>query len=217
MHDPQAVKRLVIAVLLIGSLAQAAKGNLILNGSFEEGDYTSPIGWQRVYSGSNAIRYWAVGGVAVDWHQDFVSAHDGNRVVDLHLDGGQGQHGSLSQSFSTEIGREYVLTFYLAGPGREYGLPDPRRVIVDVAGQTFEFQAQASSHLALEWFRQSATFVAVGTETTLTFRSATDSTTFWGPVIDSVSVVPSEIPEPSSVMVVAGLIALLGVKRLHRE
>lgn len=211
------IQKMAVVIFVAACMNQAARGNLILNGSFEEGDYTSPIGWQRVFAGSTAIHSWTVGGVAVDWHQDFISAHDGNRVVDLHLDGGLGQHGSISQSFMTQIGRPYILTFYLAGPGKEFGLPDPRKILVEVAGQTLEFQAPASSHLALEWYRQSATFVAIGTETTLAFRSATNSTTFWGPVIDSVSVVPSEIPEPSSVMVGAGLLVLLGLNRIWRR
>ncbi|MBM3727741.1 MAG: choice-of-anchor C family protein [Acidobacteria bacterium] len=209
--------KLTLGVVLAGSCVQVAFGNLIRNGSFEDGRYASAGGWQRVAANSTAIDFWTIGGVAVDWHQDFVSAHHGRRVIDLHLDGGFGQHGSISQAFETVIGKQYLLDFYLAGPGKEFGFPNPRRVRVNVAGNTLNFEAPASSHLSMNWFLQSATFIAVDTQTTLTFRSATDSTNFWGPVVDNVTVVATGVPEPSTFALSAALIGLIGLARRGRK
>ncbi|HYP13074.1 MAG TPA: hypothetical protein VEQ63_04055, partial [Bryobacteraceae bacterium] len=48
----------------------APSAELIVNGSFEEGDFESCSNgsYCRLLSGSDALFGWEVGGIAVDWH-----------------------------------------------------------------------------------------------------------------------------------------------------
>jgi choice-of-anchor C domain-containing protein len=195
------------------SAAALGQANLVVNGSFESGNFSGP-NYTRVTAGSSALTGWTVGGVAIDWHNslDFTSPYDGDRVADLHLDGQVNSVGTLSQTFATQAGAPYVLQFFLSGPGRDFGFPDPRRVLVDIAGQSgVEFSAPASVNTALTWTSERLNFVAAGNQTTLTFRSPHNGVGFWGPVLDNVSV--SLIPEPSS----AAMFAVVAWKVLDRR
>ena len=164
---------------------------LIINGSFEEGDFGGNPSFRRLAPGDTELTGWTIGGVAVDWHNavEFNFPNSGDRVLDLHLDGGAGQVGTISQSFATDVGERYILEFFLSGPGSNFGFPDPRSVNVDVAGVQQTFSAPASLNSDLQWSRQQLVFNAVDSTTTLTFSSPLNGIGFWGPVLDDVSVV----------------------------
>ena len=169
----------------------AGEQGFIINGSFEEGDFGGNPSFRRLAPGDTELTGWTIGGVAVDWHNavEFNFPNSGDRVLDLHLDGGAGQVGTISQSFTTDVGERYILEFFLSGPGSNFGFPDPRSVNVDVAGVQQTFSAPASLNTNLQWSRQQLVFSAVDSTTTLTFSSPLNGIGFWGPVLDDVSVV----------------------------
>jgi len=176
-------------------LSVSASANLIQNGSFENGDYSQQnYSWVTVDNGQSNITGWDIGGVAVDWHNsaEFSPIQDGLRAVDLNLNGGSGQTGTLSQTFATDAGTSYILDFYFAGPNTNF--PNARQVQVDIAGSTAIFDQIASPNRDLVWGMHSLSFTAIDASTTLTFSSV-DSAGYWGAVIDDVSV---KVPEPAS-------------------
>lgn len=206
---------LATSASLLGLLSSSATAaNLIVNGSFENGSFVGPD-FTRVSAGENTITGWTVGGNAVDWHDStsFTSPQDGNFLVDLNLDGNglPSDTGTLSQSFSTIAGNQYQLTFYLAGTDN---FSNPRQVTVDIAGINQTFSATTSPNTALVWEEQTLLFEATSSSTTLTFSSP-DSTGFWGPLLDNVSV--QSTPEPSSVMALLGIGGLGLLSRRKKE
>ena len=201
--------RLTLLLLLA---ALSATAGLIVNGSFENGQFATCNNgsWCRVLAGGTEIDGWTVGGVGVDWHNqvEMKSPHSGALMVDLHLDGGLNQMGTLSQTFATTIGADYALTFYLAGPGKEAGFPDPRSVVVNVAGVEQTFSTPSSFSSAMLWGEHHLAFRAVAASTTLTFSSGDAGEGYWGPILDDVSVIARDpgtaLPEPASALLAAG-------------
>ena len=197
----------ILVVLPLCGVAQADFTDAIVNGSFENGNYSPVVNGSYVSlsAGSTNLTGWTIGGVGIDWHQnsfEVQKAFDGQKVVDLNLGGGGlSDTGTLSQSLATTIGEPYLLTFYLAGPNSFF--PDPRQVRVDIGGAEQVFSQAASSNLSLDWGKESLLFNATSTVTTLKFSSV-DGSGYWGPFLDNVSVVPSAVPEPSSLVILSG-------------
>ncbi|MCB1767197.1 MAG: DUF642 domain-containing protein [Candidatus Competibacteraceae bacterium] len=177
--------------------------NLIVNGSFEEGNYYDAQGFQRLLPNDTALSGWLIGGSGADWHVGtpnpsrnplFIGAHlgpaqDGSLIVDLNLDGES--TGTLSQTFATNVGTTYTVSFYMAGVDF---FTNPRAVQVTVNGVARTFSQTASPQYQLVWSLKSFEFTATQSETTLTFSSP-DMSGVWGPLIDNVSVLLSN-PSP---------------------
>lgn len=180
------IKGSLIPTVLFFLLIGTAGANLIKNGSFEYGNYTGN-GWTRLYAGDTSLNDWSIGGDGVDWHNhsQFGYPPDGDKLIDFNLDGGT--IGTISQEFATTPDITYTLTFYLAGPGKEFGFPDPRKIKVNVAGVDYIISQPASLFTDIEWGVKQLNFKAISNITTLTFSSV-NSYGFWGPVIDKVSV-----------------------------
>jgi choice-of-anchor C domain-containing protein len=186
---------LAITLVLLASTPSLTQGpNLIVNGSFEDGDF-SPVNsgsWVNVGAGETKLTGWTVGGDLVNWHNsvEFHFPQEGDKTVDLN-DGCFGLRGTISQTIATTVGMAYELKFYLSGPinfsdGCSGSLV--RDLQVNVGGADAFFQAAASDHLNIQWEEKTATFVATASSTTITF-SAPVPGGYWGPVIDNVSVV----------------------------
>jgi choice-of-anchor C domain-containing protein len=191
----------------------ATAANLIVNGSFEDGDFSNVNynSWVRLSPGSTKLTGWSIGGAGVDWHNttEMQFPVDGKFLVDLNLDGGDiSQTGTLSQTFATIPNQLYTLSFYLSGPtATGWNFPDPRQVRVDIGGVEQIFSTPASPNTSIVWGQQQLTFKAIDAETTLKFSSV-NGAGFWGPALDNVSVEKvSSVPEPSNL----GGVVLLGV------
>jgi len=180
-------KILILCVVVFFFSGRVVAANLIANGSFEEGDF-SGVEFDNVGPGETVITSWEIGGAGVDWHTANPDPFDGNFGVDLNLGGGGlPDTGTLSQTFPTEAGEIYVLTFFFSGPGNFVGWPSPRQVNVDVAGVSQVFSVPSTSTESLVWEQKQLVFTATGPSETLMFSSV-DGTGFWGPFLDSVSV-----------------------------
>lgn len=195
--------------------------NLIVNGSFEQGNKAGfNYSWKTVSAGDNSITGWTVGGRGIDWHNpsEFNVPVDGQYAVDLNLSGGGlSDTGTLSQSFATTVGEVYKLVFSLAGPtpSSNSGFPEPRQVNVNIAGLQQIFSTPSSLNTALVWGTQELTFQAVSALTTLNFSSVNGSG-FWGPVLDNVSVEKvASVPEPASLigLLAVGAFTTIGVSK----
>lgn len=207
------IRGLLVLVALCAATTPVS-ANLIVNPSFEEGDFGGFTSFHRLMPGDTALTGWTIGGVGVDWHNtvEMKFPHSGDKVIDLHLDGSLGDQGTISQSFDTKPAQIFELSFFLAGPGVNFGFPDPRSVVVDIAGVQQTFSAPASLNTDIQWGRHHLSFIALDTMTTLTFSSPHNGAGFWGPVLDDVRV--SAVPEPTSALLfLAGATALALVRR----
>jgi choice-of-anchor C domain-containing protein len=216
------VAGLTIVALVIGFAGMAGATNLIVNGSFENGNYYTPQ-WQRLFAGSTDLSNWTIGGVGVDWHvatdnpalnpaltgHEFGPAQDGSLVIDFHLDGDF--NGTISQTFATSAGTTYQVSFYLAGVD---WFSNPRDIQVDVNGDTKIFSQAASDPLNLVWGIKEFQFNATGSTATLTF-SCTDVDGYWGPLLDNVSV--EVVPAPATMLLFGTGLAGLIASRLRRK
>lgn len=224
MRNKNKVAGMVVAGCLAGALI--AQANLILNGSFEDGNFTNPEkgqysgnGWTHLYDGSTDITGWTVGG-DVDWHDitgsyELQSAHGigGTRAVDLSQGwGGTGIY-SISQTFDTVVGQTYSLSFLLAAPSLSQA---PKyfdsTVFVNVAlsSETFNQDAQPQKGYVPQLV--TTHFTATEGKTTLKFTGRNDGG-WWSPVIDDVRVT---LPDGGMTMSLLGA-AMLGLAGLRRK
>ncbi len=170
--------------LLLGPIALAQEGNLLSNGSFEEGPKVSAKkGWLTLRgTAATALKGWIVSRGTVNYllpSAEEGSAAHGKVCLDLY--------GGVKQTFATVKGKEYRVTLSLAaasGEGRE-------RIGVEAAGQKTVFEANGgkNKNAPLAWSTNTWNFVARAKSTTLEIYSLSKKDN--GPRLDNVSVVPA--------------------------
>jgi choice-of-anchor C domain-containing protein len=174
----------------------AAAGNLIVNGSFESGpSFAGPF--VDLPGGSTAITGWTVGDFHIDYNKPATwNASDGSFTVDL--DGSvisPPKNGSISQSFATVAGKQYVVTFDLSANPAGLPLVKQAEVSAGNAVQVHSFNIGSVVPpvlpLAITYQHETFLFTAVSATTTLKFKSLTPtsgSPPGYGPIIDNVVV-----------------------------
>jgi hypothetical protein len=176
-----------LALLSVGNAF--AQANLIQNGSFETGDFSS---W--VQSGNTqftSVMNQAYGGVA---------AEDGN---DYALLGPVGTDGVLSQSFADHAGQSLQVSFWLASDGN---IPNDFTASFDGAALV-----SLSNTGPFGWTEYDANVTGTG-EDILSFAFRDDPGYL---SLDNIVVAPgSPIPEPASLALLPlGLLALIRLRR----
>jgi choice-of-anchor C domain-containing protein len=149
----------------------------------------------NLVGGSSAIKGWIVTGEGIDYvGTRYWTSSDGTHALDL--DGSVGSkisppyaQGGIAQTFATTPGKNYIVTFDLAG--NPYRGPTIKPLRVSAAGQEkdFSFDIAGKSGSNMGWLRKTWAFTAKDVSTTLEFRSLTVSpATGWAAAIDDVSV-----------------------------
>lgn len=191
----------VVLAILTPTLAQA---NLLSNGSFETntGGFAPSDGFDTLAAGNTAISGWTIDGLGVDYVGNYWQAQQGQWSIDLDGTNNLGNaQGSISQSFSVTPGKNYTVTFFLAGNPDGGPAGKNLAVTVDSALQTFAFNDTGDSRGAMGYVAASFGFTATTPTELLDFQSLTPG--FFGPVIDNVDVELSNggghtVPEPAS-------------------
>ncbi len=213
------MKRLIVCAAVVfyvvGQVQLLASDSLIVNGSFEDcprfandrltllASDTSIIGWE--VTGHNIDLVWGEFGTL--W-----LASDGEYSLDLE---GEWDWGGIKQTFPTDAGQQYAVTFDLAGnpdPGPEWKVLE-----VSAAGQSdlFSFNNEDSTILDMGWVTETWEFTATDSSTTLEFLSIAPRTG-WGAALDNVSVVA--VPEPSTIiLLLTGALGFLGIAWRRRK
>ncbi len=182
----------IVIAALVSSAAQTPE-SLIVNGDFEDGPAVSAF--LNVAGGESTIEGWIVTGEGIDLVGDgYYLPSNGKHSLDL--DGSARSattppyvQGGIAQTFPTQPGQRYLVTFDMAGnPARP---PAQKPMRVSAAGQTMEFVFDITGKSArnMGWLPKSFTFMANEASTTLEFRSLLASgQTGFGPAIDNVVV-----------------------------
>lgn len=207
--------RLLIALssMVLGFCCSAhASTNLVVNGSFEFGDYNNDDADPRpdymlITTGMTNITGWSVDGDnGVHWQllpPDTTT--DGLYAVDLIGENPPGEFPTLSQSISTVPGWTYELSFdAFAGD-----LPNVAKVSIGtLENQTFSGgwpgTLEPSSFDRL-------TYLFTATEAISTLQFQVVSSDGYGPVIDNVSILV--VPTPASSMLVALGLGMTATRR----
>ncbi len=204
---------LAAAAALAG--AGPALGAAFTNGSFETGPSFSG-GFTNLGTGTTTITGWTVTSGNIDYIGNYWTAEDGSRSLDMNGN----QPGAIAQTFDTVLGRQYTVTFWIAG-NPDCG-PTIKHLQVTATGNStgyYTFDISSHSTTSMGWTAVTYTFVATGASTTLTFQS-TDTGSSCGPALDNVSI--AEVPtipalSGSTATAFALLLAALGWMAIARR
>jgi choice-of-anchor C domain-containing protein len=197
-------KFVLTAALVSAAMASHAvtNPNLIKNGDFES--YTGGLfsGYANVLIGSTAISGWTVTGTSVDVIQGAYGAIDSISIDMLGTPG----PGTLSQSFDSVIGQNYLVSFDLGANTSQ--LDDGALSVSFGSSPVHTFSGTPTVT------RYSFNVQADSASTLLSFASRNISAN-GGPVLDNVSV--TAVPEPETyAMLLAGL-GLMGTIARRRN
>jgi choice-of-anchor C domain-containing protein len=173
-----------LALVLPVGVAAPAKptGNLLVNGSFEDGPDDVPD-FKSLDKGSTDIKGWKVTRGQIDLIGTFWTSADGKRSLDLH---GSPGYGGVEQTFKTRKGAKYKVELQLAAtPGA-----GERGIWVEAAGDKKKFEADSKDGTPekMNWVKVEWEFTATGDQTTLEIYTTEMGDDLRGPAVDQVSV-----------------------------
>ncbi|MGF1642379.1 MAG: Ig-like domain-containing protein [Thiotrichales bacterium] len=180
------------------SASAAFNPNILKSGEVSRSSTEGGMRKFSVLSEGQQYGGWTVDRNTVDLLGTWCATPGNGQSVDLN--GNQGP-GSIYQSFVTEPGKTYTLSFLLAG-NFERGSDDMRSVEVAVGSQRSKFDCERPegwSRSDMGWQVKTVAFTADSDFTTLTFKSLTDHK-YCGPVIASVAVVEGIAPGASNLL-----------------
>ena len=187
---------LTAALLAASSLCLAmpsAQANLITNGGFETGDFS---GWVQ----SGYLENTGVSNSRCSHSGDYC-AYFNSSVSD--------QPNILTQTFATQIGQSYTLSYWLKDIFLDGDLSSFSASIDNWATTLGDF-----GNGAFDWTEKSYSFVATSATTTLGFK-AFNGPSLW--YLDDVSVDASVVPEPGTLALLALGAAFLRTSRRARK
>ncbi|MBA5690724.1 choice-of-anchor C family PEP-CTERM protein [Rugamonas apoptosis] len=185
----------VAAFAALAPMANAAE--LIVNGGFEApGSFSG--NFQTIGTG-NGLSGWNVTAGSVDLINTYWQPQSGNYSLDLNGN----EPATISQAFTTVVGKSYTVSFGMAG--NMDGGGSVKSITAGVNGDhTFTFDTTGLSHDAMGWQTRSFTFVADSTLSTLKF-SGNGNNGPYGAALDNISVAAA-VPEPETYgMLLVGL------------
>jgi hypothetical protein len=182
----------VVASVLVLSAPMAFGQNLLVNGGFENQDFS---GWQ--HTGDTTFDSVVTGPFYV-----YSGAQEGNWYAVL---GPVGDQGMLAQSFTDVAGGSYTLSFWLNGVG-----DDPSNFSAFIDGN--QVYSATDPNTGGNWTQFTFNFTGTGNDT-ISFSYRDDPAYI---ALDNVSVTQNggTVPEPSSFLLMgSGVLGLAGVIR----
>lgn len=211
-------KTLFLGVLLI-IFASNSYANLVVNGSFEDGNLV-PLpanqGTMILVPGQTNLTGWNILPDTIGWLENGhpfrdLLASDGIRFLDLTEFPAGAPFGGVSQDINTIAGGTYDLSFDL-GSSTDYGnVPSAITVTAGATSRTFTSAQPTETN---EWTTFSLQFAALSATTTISFLGAAG---FQYIGLDNISVLgqgPSAVPVPAAVWLFGtALIVLVGFSK----
>ncbi len=219
------------ALFVLAAMPAAHAQNLLVNGSFELGNFTgvnpqSAAGATQLVNGDTNMTGWTVvapAGRNIAWigtgNPYNIVASEGARSLDLTGYSDASPYGGVVQTLATSIGATYRIEFDLGGPlaNDDNSLTASA---VGVASQTFFFDHTPAS--GQQWQRFGFNFVANSSATQIQFTGISTATGV-SIGLDNTSVTlvsPAAAPEPGTLALLAGTLVpgalLVGRRRFNR-
>jgi choice-of-anchor C domain-containing protein len=202
----------MLAVALCATAPAYATTNLVTNGSFDVQVVAASPGYTTLSGGG--LTGWTITSGDVDLIGSYWTAYNGPNSLDL--DGAN--PGAISQTFTTVLNQDYLLTFEMAGNPDDAPSTKTMTVNVNINGipETFSTVAGTNTRLNMGWKLESIPFKATSTSTSLTFTSTSGLN--YGTALDAVSVVAVPESETWAMMLVGvGLVGLRLRKKDPKE
>jgi choice-of-anchor C domain-containing protein len=212
--------RLFLAGALLLLTTSPGAASLISNGRFEDAGFTG-ASYQQLSPGSTAMNPWNVVSGSVEWISTYWAAKDGSYSIDLNGTNYSGSSaGKISQTFATQPGQAYQVSFWMSGNPDDGGSFSEKRIRAGADGLAEEFTVNTASmsRSSMLWTLYSLLFTADDTQATLFFESLNNESNNpgWGPVIDLVTV--NAVPIPGAAWLMgAGLIGVVGIRRKYKK
>lgn len=196
----------VVALTLLSSAALAVAPNLIVNGGFESSTFTGAF--DTYSAGSGSLTGWTINEGSVDLVHTYWTPASGSYSLDLSGN----DDGVISQSFATNVGQHYRVSFSMAG-----NPDDPtdtvKTIQVGLSQQPlYTFDTAGHTRSNMGWTSKSFDFIATTNVSRLHFAGTQESA--YGAALDNISV--TAVPEPETyALLLAGLgvISALGRRR----
>jgi hypothetical protein len=213
----QGAKLVVLSTLCWLSWVAPSAANLIQNGGFEDTAVKSKS-WAWFYA--DDVEGWSGSNIEIWDNYGGVTAYEGAQHAELNAHAGNGQSFSIYQSFATQIGMWYDLSFAYSARASS----NEAFLVSLLASDDSEFfSTLLNDHEVKQWSLFNNSFQAVDAVTTLRFTSVTPYAGTVGNFLDDIQVntsfkslnvlnFASVVSAPS-----AALLALLGVVVMLRR
>jgi len=158
-----------------------ASGNLIQNGSFEDGNH--PGTFTTLNVGATNLKPWNITSGTVDHIQDSWFGSAGFRSLDMSGASGT-ESNTIIQEFDTENEKSYFVSFEMGANPHCGSVPDPKNLVAKAGDAKVTFTAPVNG--GVKWQSKNFIFMATSDRTTLEFSSPDNSGC--GPALDNVVV-----------------------------
>jgi len=201
------MRAVAVAVAMLAISTTGAKAaNLLIDGGFEGG--TDPGVFTTYYAGDTGLTGWTIDGGSVDHIGTYWISAEGGRSLDLS----GYTAGSIHQDFATQIGKQYNVSFSLAGNPDNPSDPIKNLDMGIDTGLTlfphsYSFDTTGHSDAAMGWETITFSFIADTNLARIFFTSLNDNP--YGPALDNISV--SAVPLPAALPLFFSGLAGLGL------
>ncbi len=199
-----------LTTLAVISAAFVSHANLLVNGSFEDGDFHADANnTMDLAPGATNMTGWTVSSANVAWITDpnpFSGIYATDGVRSLDLTSYEEDAGGVVQTLATNIGWTYTIEFDL-GANSAYG---DASISVNTGGADTDFTLHSDAGQV--WEHHSVDFVATAASTDILLVHRNAQYKYTG--LDNVSVSVESVPEPMTMAVLA--LAPLALRRRRK-